>query len=602
MTAWPAAHIPAEDARTRIGVLGPIRVRHDGRETGIKGVRPQALLTVLLLEANRVVTLDRLAELMWERPPPSATANLRTYACRLRSALGNALGQADPQRLIATASGYRLHVGPEECDISVFNERMRRGLELLAGDPSRAAGCLRSALSLWRGAAAENVPRTPGLAGRLVALEDQRHRATELLMQARLALGEHEKLVSELHELTAAHPTRERLWCQLIVATYRCGDPGAAIAAFERAREMLRRELSIAPGPELAELCRQVLQRDPLLRAPCGDGSAFAPPPLVTLRERTPLDSALPEPPEPFVGRADESACLVEGLASPAARRVAVISGAAGTGKSALAAQVAHVLSGRGHARCIALDLRGTTAGRVPLTPALALRQLRRLREIREMGELREEAATHSLVVLDNAASVDQVRPLIQALAPRPVLITSRSVLATLGRAIRVDLGPLSTADARRLLAALCGEQRTAAEPGRIDALARTCCGLPLALHIAGVRLAARPEWSIAAFAEILADERCTLDELCGGGLSVRSSFAVSHRALTEAAGELKSGRRASSPDWAATAGTAPRSSMRIRLLGCSAATVCWPPQLWAGSQTRGSSNPWGPRDTASWG
>ncbi|HEU5353254.1 MAG TPA: AfsR/SARP family transcriptional regulator [Actinocrinis sp.] len=543
MKALPAGDVPAEDARTRIAVLGPVHVWCDGRETRIKGARPQALLTVLLLDANRVVTLQRLAELMWERPPASATANLRTYACRLRSALGNALGQADSRRLIATASGYRLQAAPEESDISVFTTRMRRGLELLTDDPRRAAGYLHSALGLWRGAAAENVPRTSGLAGRLAALEDQRHRATEALMQARLALGEHEKLVGELHELIAAHPTRERLWCQLIVATYRCGDPAAAIAAFEQARDVLRRELGIAPGPELADLRRQVLQRDPALRAPSRHGSRLAAPRPAPSRMRPGLASAPPEPPElpelpePFVGRAGELAYVVERLATPAAHRLAMISGAAGTGKSAFAARVAHALHGLGHARCITLDLRGTAADRAPLTTAQALRRLRELRRVAGMpATLSPRSAAHPLTVLDNASSAEQVRPLIQALAPCPVLVTSRPVLAVSGPAIRLDLTPLRTADSRRLLAVLCGEQRAAAEPDQIDALVRLCCGLPLALYITGMRLAARPEWPIATFAEILADERCRLDELRGGGLAVRASFEASHRALTEGA------------------------------------------------------------------
>jgi hypothetical protein len=432
---------------------------------------------------------------------------------------------------------------------------MRRGIDLSADDPEKAAGYLQSALGLWRGAAAENVPRTSGLAGRLAALEDQRHRATEHLIQARLALGEHEKLVGELHELTAAHPTRERLWCQLITATYRCGDPAAAIAAFEQARQVLRRELGIAPGPEMAELYRRVLHRDSLLDGPFGDGSRFESRCSVPAQSRARLVPALAErtertarmeriesvaASEPFVGRADELAYLVERLASPStphvprARRVAVISGAAGTGKSALAAQVARVLEGLGQARCIALDLRGTSVSRPPLAPAVALR---RLRELRDEAAGSSSSGAYPLVVLDNAVSADHVRPLIQAMAPCPVLITSRPVPAAFGPVIHVDLAPLGLADSQRLLAAWCGEQRIAAEPDQVDALIRICCGLPLALRIAGIRLAVRPEWSIADFAEILADERCRLDELRGGGLSVRASLTASYRALTEAGG-----------------------------------------------------------------
>lgn len=549
MEARPAAELEAEEPRTRIAVLGPVHVWHEDCETRITGTRPQALLTVLLLEANRVVTLERLAELIWERPPASATANLRTYACRLRSALSSALGPAGSRRLTATASGYRLQVAPAESDICVFTQRMRRGLELSSADPGQAVGYLESALGLWRGTAAENVPRTSGLAGRLAALEDQRHRATEHLMQARLALGEHERLVGQLHELAVAHPTRERFWCQLIVANYRCGDPAAAITAFEQARQVLRRELGIAPGPEMTELYRRILSRDPLLHTPSRDGSWFASSHSVSLHERVRFGPALAEPAEQphqttateaFVGRADELAHLVDHLTAastphaPAAQRIAVINGGPGTGKSALAAEVARVLDGRERARHIVLDLHGTTVGRAPLAPTLALR---RLRELREDAATSPSSGADPLIVLDNAASAEQISALINAVAPCAVLVTSRPVLPTFGSAIRVDLAPLRMAESRRLLAALCGEQRIAAEPDRVDALIRSCCGLPLALHIAGIRVAARPEWSIGTFVEILADERCRLDELSGGGLSVRANFAVSYRALTEGAG-----------------------------------------------------------------
>lgn len=559
--AWDGADRGAHvGARTRFAVLGPVRVSCGGRTAQIKGTRPQALLTALLLEANRVVTLARLSELIWEAPPPSATANLRTYASRLRGALVAASGRADPQRLVATAAGYRLRVSPEESDIAAFTERARLGIEALRQDPDRAATCLRSALSLWRGAVAENVPRTAGLAARLVALEDQRHRATECLMQARLALGEHEALVGELRELVAAHPTRERLWCHLILANYRCGDPAAAITAFEHAREVLRRELAIVPGAEMTDLYHRVLRRDPLLHAAiarehvsalCRSPRTQAANPGSGAPDRSRLPLEPPEPsqqsrgpsgpghpgllrlPEPFVGRADELAHLVQRLTSSAERRrLALISGPAGVGKSALAARVAQALRGLGHGRCVTLDLGGTAMDRAPLTVVQALRRLRELRNEVPPSDPASASPESPVFVLDNAATAAQVSPLIAALEPCHVIVTSRPVLTMPGAAARLDLAPLPASESRQLLSALCGAERAAAEPDRIDLLARICCGLPLALHIAGSRLSARPEWSIATFADILADERCRLDELRGDGLAVRSSFAVSYRAV----------------------------------------------------------------------
>ena len=503
---------------TQFGVLGPVRVRCDGRAVPVHGAQPQALLTALLLEANRVVTLERLTELMWDRPPKSATANLRTYATRLRTALGtpDSGGRSDAQRLVATASGYRLLVESEESDLAVFTERMRLGLAALRDDPGQAVALLGSALSLWRGAAAENVPRTAGLTARLIGIEEQRCLATEHLLQARLALGQHEEIVGELHELTADHPTRERLWSQLVLALYRCRNPAAATAAFGRARDALRRELGIEPGPELAELHRRVLRRDPAL---CGAhpwphpdrqlGEAEPPPTARRDRAMGPAPAtarpravaARPAPlPGPFVGRTDEVAHLVDRLGSAAEGCVVAIHGPAGTGKSALAAQVAHALRDPDRRGCGWVDMRGTSADRAPLTAVQAMRRVNALRDPAQ--------APHPLIVLDGVVDEGQVRPLLPALAHSAVLLTSRPILTTLGVVEHLDLAPLAAYESRRLLTALCGAERAEAQPTQLACLALLCCDLPLALSIAGGRLARRPEWSIADFVAVLADER----------------------------------------------------------------------------------------------
>jgi len=530
---------------TQFAVLGPVRVRCDGRSVPVNGAQPQALLTALLLEANRVVTLERLTELMWDRPPKSATANLRTYATRLRTALGTAdRGVRSDARLVATASGYRLLVEPEESDLAVFTERMRLGLAALREAPGQAVALLRSALSLWRGAAAENVPRTAGLTARLIGIEEQRCLATEHLLQARLALGEHEEVVGELHELTAGHPTRERLWGQLVLALYRCGNPAAATAAFGRARDALRRELGIEPGPELAELHRRVLRRDPALCCAIGEGQPTTTtrrdepsPPRAAARPRAVAAVCAPLP-GPFVGRTDEVARLVELLGPATEGRVVAVHGPAGTGKSALAAQVARALYDAGRQGCVWVDLRGTSTNRAPLTAVQAMRRVNALRDLnalRDVNALRDPAdARPALVVFDDVVDEGQVRPLLPALARGAVLITSRPVPTTLGVVEHLDLAPLAAHESRRLLTDLCGAQRAEAQPLQLVRLARLCCDLPLALCIAGGRLARRPEWSVADFVAVLADERCRLDELRHGDLDVRQSFDIGYRALAD--------------------------------------------------------------------
>ncbi|MGI5151974.1 AfsR/SARP family transcriptional regulator [Plantactinospora sp. CA-294935] len=257
---------PRGRLRLRFALLGPVRVWRDGRPVRVNGVRPRTLLTALLLEPNRPVSLDHLIELIWEGPPPvSAVANLRTYATRLRTSLGGS-PEAGRSRLATTSGGYLLRVGPEELDLQVFADRLRLGrTALAAGDPARAATQLAAALALWRGDAASDVPRSPALAARLSALDESRQLAIECHLRARLGLGGSEDLVGDLRRLTLVYPTRETLWGQLMVALYRRGDVAPALAAYGRAREALREQLGVEPGPELIALHRAILNRDPRL-------------------------------------------------------------------------------------------------------------------------------------------------------------------------------------------------------------------------------------------------------------------------------------------------------------------------------------------------
>lgn len=232
----------------------------------LNGVRPRTLLTALLLEPNRPVSLDVLTELLWDGPPPaSAIANLRTYATRLRMALGGSPG-AERGRLATSGGGYLLRVRPDELDLLVFTERLRLGRTALAeNDPVRAGTQLAAALALWRGDAAGDVPRTLALTARLSALDEMRQLAVESHLRARLALGDGDELVDELRRLIRMYPTRETLWGQLMLALYRRGDLATALAMYGRARSALRDQLGIEPGPQLVGLHRAILNRDPRL-------------------------------------------------------------------------------------------------------------------------------------------------------------------------------------------------------------------------------------------------------------------------------------------------------------------------------------------------
>ncbi|MEE6263082.1 AfsR/SARP family transcriptional regulator [Plantactinospora sonchi] len=254
------------EPRLRFAVLGPVRVWRDGRPVRLNGVRPRALLAALLLRPNRAVPLDALVELLWDRDPPaSAIANLRTYATRLRTAICGS-PDAGRDRLVTAGGGYLLRTGPHDVDLHAFTERLRLGrAALAAGAPGPAATQLGAALALWRGEPASDVPRTPAFASRLTALDELRQIAVECHLQARLNLGGGADLVDELRRLTQAHPTREALWGQLMLAHYRCGDVATALATYQRAQATLRSHLGLDPGSELVGLHRAMLSRDPRL-------------------------------------------------------------------------------------------------------------------------------------------------------------------------------------------------------------------------------------------------------------------------------------------------------------------------------------------------
>ncbi|MEQ4715644.1 AfsR/SARP family transcriptional regulator [Nonomuraea sp. B19D2] len=246
----------------RFGILGPVRIWRDGAMAPLGTTKQRLLLTRLLLEPNRAVSHDRLFSALWEdSPPKSALANVRSYANLLRKDLDG--------RLRANPPGYLLTVEAGELDATEFNERVRQGRDAMAGDRyEEALGYLTAALDLWRGAAAEDLPRTVGVAAQLDALEEQRYMAIEECARARLALGRHSEVIGGLRETLALRPTRERLWGHLMVALYRTGDVAGALRVYAEARQALDRELGIEPGPELAELHHLMLNRDPRLSGP----------------------------------------------------------------------------------------------------------------------------------------------------------------------------------------------------------------------------------------------------------------------------------------------------------------------------------------------
>ena len=529
----------------RFRVLGPVEARADADgEPAVLPAKLRVLLVVLLVHAGRPVSRDRLMAVLWpDRPPPSAPHVVRTYVSALRRSLGLSR-QGQLPRLVLADDGYRLEVEPGDLDLLAFEDLVERGRRALrAGDPAAAAELLGEALALWRGEPAQEVS-VDGEAGAVLAgLAERRLLAEEDAAEAGLVLGHDRALIGRLRLLVAAHPLRERLWSQLMTALYRAEQPAAALACYQELRTHLIAELGIEPGPELRKLHQQILAGDPL---PAPDPATEGPGAPLVPRQ-------LPPDVSYFTGRAAELGQLDEllgasGAEPPAAMVITAVSGTPGVGKTALAIRWAHQVASRFPDGQLYASLRG----HAPVGPADPLAVLGRF--LRELGaapgripcDLDEAIAMYRslmngkriLIVLDNAASSGQVRPLLPGAPGCAVIVTSRSRLPGLGArdgAAQVSLTPFPPDEAQTLLRAILGAKRADAEPSAVAAIAAECAFLPLALRIAAERAIARPHQTLDAVAAQLAAARDRLDMLATDddpATSMRTVISWSYQAL----------------------------------------------------------------------
>lgn len=528
-------------------ILGPLELWRDGQQVPLAPAKWRMLLSVLLCDANQVVATDRLVTELWgTHPPQSVSKLLQGYVSRVRRALGDESGQVLVTHVHGyRAHGYRLVVGSGELDAHRFVELVKQGgQELARGAAGAAAARLGEALDLWRDTPFTDVPPTPAVEAEATHLAACHTQARELLIEARLRLGRHEAVLDELEALVTEHPLREGLRAQYMLALYRAGRQADALAAYRDLRHRLAEDLGIEPGPALQELHQQILTADTslLLEAepPAERPEVTARPPFVVPRE-------LPHVSTAFIGRTSESSVLHKLLDPDAEGRVtiAAIDGTSGVGKSALAIHTAHQVADRFPDGQFYVDLHGSTAGLTPLEPAEALGRFLSTLGVPDMAipTNTDEAAAkfrslvadrRMLVVLDNAAGVDQVRSLLPAGPGCAVLITSREMLTALEGATHLHLGVMFHDQATALLERLVGPERVAADPEAADTIIRMCGGLPLALRLVGARLAARPSWSLSAFVQRLTDAQSRLDEIRVGDVSVRASFHASYDALCQ--------------------------------------------------------------------
>jgi DNA-binding SARP family transcriptional activator/streptogramin lyase len=239
-------------------ILGPLEIVDDGRDVPLSGAKQRALLALLLLHANRVVSRDRLIDELWDTSPPeTARTALQVHVSQLRKALGR-------ERIVTQSPGYLVRVEPDELDLERF-EHLLRGVE--RADSAGTAEALREALALWRGPPLGDLDGSFASAER-ARLDEQRLLALEQRIEAELALGVHAELVPELEELVRENLLRERLRAQLMLALYRCGRQAEALEVYRNGRRLLAEELGLEPGDDLRRLEKAILEQDPSLAAP----------------------------------------------------------------------------------------------------------------------------------------------------------------------------------------------------------------------------------------------------------------------------------------------------------------------------------------------
>ncbi|MEU4425793.1 BTAD domain-containing putative transcriptional regulator [Actinoplanes sp. NPDC024001] len=529
LVEWEAC---ALQVAAEFGVLGTVEAWAGGRAVELGHTRQRWVLGVLLVEAGCPVTVDQLIDRVWGEKPPQRAANaLYSYLSRLRRATG--------ARIRREPGGYLLTVDAQTVDL----HRFRRLMTLARVEPDRAAADLiGQALSLWRGDPFTGLD-TPWANATRHTLLGERCAAELDRNDVLLRLGRHGELLPVLSAAVAEHPLDERLAGQAMLALYRCGRQADADEQYRQIRHRLAEELGSDPGPALRRLHEQIIAADPSLAAPAGD----APRPAATVN----VPAQLPADVRAFTGRTDELAALDHLLTATGGEEppltVALLSGTAGVGKSALAVRWAHRVRDAFPDGQLYVNLRGYDAEQ-PVAVADALAGFLTAlgvpgpeippgadeRAARFRSEL---TGRRMLVLLDNASSVEQVRSLLPGSGSCLVLVTSRDSLPALvavhgAERIMLDLLPLP--DAVALLRRLIGA-RVDREPAAAARLAAACARLQQALRIAAELAAERADVPLAELVTELSDHRVRLDLLDAGGdphAEVRAVFSWSYQNL----------------------------------------------------------------------
>ncbi|NUT53355.1 MAG: tetratricopeptide repeat protein [Saccharothrix sp.] len=480
-------------------VLGPVQAWIGGRPVDLGHSRQRCVLAVLLVEANQWLSADQLLDRAWgDRVPPGGRNTLYGYLSRLR----RALQATEHVAIVHRASGYELVVDDDAVDVHRFRRLVAQARA--ETDQARALHLAEQASSLWRGEALLGLD-TPWVTTVRHGLEQERFAADTDRLDLALRLGRHSALLPELTDRATEHPLNEHVAAQLMLALFRAGRQAEALDRYRRLRARLAEELGTEPGSDLRQLHHRILAADPDLAAPEADRSPVVP-------------RQLPAAPAPFTGRVPELTELDRALApapgDPATATVTIsaVGGVGGVGKTWLALAWAHRNLHRFPDGQLFVDLHGFSPTEEPTDPADALRGFLTALGATADGT-RSDAGTvyrnlmagrRVLVLLDNAASADQVVPLLPGSPTCTVLVTSRTSLPSLidrHGAHHLPLSVLTPVESRALLAARLGEHRTDAEPDAVDELIGLCGRHPLALAITARHAATRPRLPLAELA-----------------------------------------------------------------------------------------------------
>lgn len=522
--------------------MGPVEVTAGSERLELGGARQQIVLAALLLSANNVVSLGRLQEAIYgEDLPPTARSQAQISISSLRRLFA---AHGHPTAIATRGQGYIIQVGAGQLDSQRFAELVAAAHAARdVGQLDRAVAGYRDALRLWRGPALEGID-SQLLQAAASRLDEQRIATIQDRLAVELDLGRHHELAGELAELAEEFPLRERLRGQLMLALYRCDRTAEALEVYRRTRRTMIDELGIEPSERLQALEHAILTRDPALDPPAG--------PVAVQPGRPRVPGLLPADIADFTGRAGLVEQVVRHLTGWGqgclVAPVVVITGQGGVGKTSLAVHAAHGVAGHFPDGQLFADLHAGTGHLVG--PAQVLeRFLRALgvpgpqipEGLDERAEVYRDllADRKVLVVLDDAAGESQVLPLLPGSEAAAVMITSRHRLGGLAGAAHIDVEVLDAETSLELLARIAGTGRVQAQSRAAAAVARQCGYLPLALRIAGARLAERPHWDVGQLADRLADETRRLDELAHGDMAIRPSISLSYRSASDQARRL---------------------------------------------------------------